>query len=1701
VPICLCSGARVVSTLRYSTAVVYSQASNMFGLFRAWMQKALVVGMLICACLTLALPALTAYSDTPRALTEQSQFLDNNRALGSLLKGCSNSAVGANLLMTCIRDILNILIVLAILILIIRIAAAQLGTVFSAGEKVEGGGPIVATRIAIRDGLIGIVLLGGSVLILNVFNTAITSNIGYQGKVSAQVIQLCREATETGDKAKIKANVAQLKGLLSKANDDEKIYIGGANCSQQLVKTKKLAQKIVFGPRQSPAIFALATRKNEVNAVQAGIRVVPIEDPGSGDDGFSGSQANGGASVGGGPTCGTQYGTCDPGDQCAKVTENPYYDPTVSYVCLPNPSGGGTCGGATNGSCADPNQVCTPGAASTNPAKTPETQARCTNVVTCTVGEVVCGSNGLNQCVLRADNTCSPRCTLDKKCIGSGSIGNATFSCQCVGSKTNADCGAGNEAFDSNGGGCKDSCRPTDQKKGTVYSCQSRPSCGGTTYGQCSDPNQVCLGAPGSPNPSIISYSCGAAPVTPPGSDDLSFALGECESDSDEDTQVHCSVGDLVAAAVASDIAPRVGGAFVPVLKEMNIRNTDNVGARLLLGEITNRLITNSVQKHMGDTSGGSKQIMSVARDIVVNPSGDLQSEKMKETHEKVVKKINTGVASVYAKADRDIEITPYVTGYTVAEVVSPTISYITRDKHLIQTASAIKRVNFDNPLVKGLSYRAFNELSRSFSNDPTGNYVKSNGVPRDMQRILTDIHADFVGSLTGVSLDREKTNLANEATQGAMQVMKALADTDNRIEGSAESENLTTKLAAFAEGAVTGLNACGNDCDGTQPSQRAAEQALQGLAYGAAVALPNQDAYKASVATATALVTTKRPTTDTAVKGAFAVAGATIKKMNQASDPGTLSLAQAALSSVRNAIQASDTNAVGAAQGIYIIQDMFDAPANFDYIKDQAPSFVLQRDLASDAVATLNQAADSTTKSKIVAAAAVQAALAGATYFDKAKDSAQISQFNGVAAAVLARAFEVRKVCDSSVSSTTLAETIDQCKNGLGDIDFITGAVKNANKILELQYVSKADLTKIAGVLNAAVGTVLSDALDSRNVAKEIFVYAEQVLKKSNIGDENKGTELVPLANTMIKLSTKLVKQLKNCEDILNNNPNYPPTSQCQTIATYTLDMLNIAGKFAQKVDGLDTGALAEYTQFFTKTLTATTATGYTFSVAGLATLGGIAEGQKSWSGRGDIASFAAQAMKIGAEDKSVPGTPGFVGVLRLAQGVGAGGNAIGDIGTNLSRILAVLPAGEATEAYSAEVLNSIAGLTYGSVKGGGSMADLLKNQGQYVLRASQQPTILNPYRMIQALSVSGVAQKTPAELPSIDDFAILLARSSGDITDTILGGNKVLFDDLGKNLGSVKWEDISQAANLGSDEVSRSTGLSVAQGISKVMNKADFASISKLNIFTTGSQTAATGLVLALAGLPNNTAGGDIALSMLDALGSVAWKDVATPLVGVLKTCTTTQACIGQLVTTALGKIDSFALAIGLDKNVSQQTLQILTGVRRMVTNLASMDLTALTQQGAEYLFGFLAGVDLSRFLSPELEAGVKKILKDLPTSIFSGSFSLAFLDSYTYVINFAIRDFVLSVPELKKIASFYTQISEWISRASSQALDLIKTVKGILDTLKTYLEALPITVDEKTELKRILGVVKQTIGEIQNAIQSFRAYLIKLDKLITV
>ena len=107
--------------------------------------------------------------------------IDNITALpATLFPNCSNPPVGttgtpkdiANAAQTnlirCIRDILNIVFIIAVIFVVIDVSTSNLGIVLRSGEGDEVN-PVKRTREKLEKAFIGLILIGGAALILNLF--------------------------------------------------------------------------------------------------------------------------------------------------------------------------------------------------------------------------------------------------------------------------------------------------------------------------------------------------------------------------------------------------------------------------------------------------------------------------------------------------------------------------------------------------------------------------------------------------------------------------------------------------------------------------------------------------------------------------------------------------------------------------------------------------------------------------------------------------------------------------------------------------------------------------------------------------------------------------------------------------------------------------------------------------------------------------------------------------------------------------------------------------------------------------------------------------------------------------------------------------------------------------------------------------------------------------------------------------------------------------------------------------------------------------------------------------------------------------------------------------------------------------------------------------------------------------------------------
>lgn len=84
----------------------------------------------------------------------------------------------ANRLVNCLRDIVNVIFIVAVIWVIINITTSNLGLILRSGEG-AGEGPVANARRQIEKALIGLVLIGGISLLLNLFASNLL-NINFQ---------------------------------------------------------------------------------------------------------------------------------------------------------------------------------------------------------------------------------------------------------------------------------------------------------------------------------------------------------------------------------------------------------------------------------------------------------------------------------------------------------------------------------------------------------------------------------------------------------------------------------------------------------------------------------------------------------------------------------------------------------------------------------------------------------------------------------------------------------------------------------------------------------------------------------------------------------------------------------------------------------------------------------------------------------------------------------------------------------------------------------------------------------------------------------------------------------------------------------------------------------------------------------------------------------------------------------------------------------------------------------------------------------------------------------------------------------------------------------------------------------------------------------------------------------------------------------
>lgn len=82
----------------------------------------------------------------------------------------AQNASNREVMMGCIGSVIRFLFVISVVVMIVKIAAAQLGVVAFGGDD-SGKGPVYLTRKYLQEGLVGIAMVGGAMLILELFNT------------------------------------------------------------------------------------------------------------------------------------------------------------------------------------------------------------------------------------------------------------------------------------------------------------------------------------------------------------------------------------------------------------------------------------------------------------------------------------------------------------------------------------------------------------------------------------------------------------------------------------------------------------------------------------------------------------------------------------------------------------------------------------------------------------------------------------------------------------------------------------------------------------------------------------------------------------------------------------------------------------------------------------------------------------------------------------------------------------------------------------------------------------------------------------------------------------------------------------------------------------------------------------------------------------------------------------------------------------------------------------------------------------------------------------------------------------------------------------------------------------------------------------------------------------------------------------------
>jgi hypothetical protein len=86
-----------------------------------------------------------------------------------VVKQSTDKTKNTDKLIPCLKDIVNIVFIVAVLWVIIDIASSNLGVILRSGEGGKGDGPVAGARRKIEKALIGLAMIGGIGLILNLF--------------------------------------------------------------------------------------------------------------------------------------------------------------------------------------------------------------------------------------------------------------------------------------------------------------------------------------------------------------------------------------------------------------------------------------------------------------------------------------------------------------------------------------------------------------------------------------------------------------------------------------------------------------------------------------------------------------------------------------------------------------------------------------------------------------------------------------------------------------------------------------------------------------------------------------------------------------------------------------------------------------------------------------------------------------------------------------------------------------------------------------------------------------------------------------------------------------------------------------------------------------------------------------------------------------------------------------------------------------------------------------------------------------------------------------------------------------------------------------------------------------------------------------------------------------------------------------------